>query len=1114
MVEKTFKNTLVQFVIFPILLFLFTCMVFVMCERRSAAISESLEKGFLNPPESAKPRVWWHWMNGNITKEGIRADLEWMKRVGFGGFQSFDAGLYTPQVVDKRLIYMTPEWKEAFLYATRLGDSLGLEMAIAGSPGWSETGGPWVKPAQAMKKFVWSEIRIEGGHPFSGTLPKPPTATGRFQNDPGGTRPSQYWDEYEDKGFYADDAVVAYRVPENDTGMADLKPKITSSGGEFDLTTLTDGDIVKSILLPSAPSNGRSWIQFEFSRPETFRSVTMAADDAGTPSTRTFEVSDNGLQFRIVAEIEKDDQVPQGTVTFSPVTARFFRVAFTSPAKQVTGGGMEIAELVLHRTARVNRFEVKAGFATATDLYTALTPSVGTGDAISKADVVDLTSMIQPDGKLNWTPPEGKWIVLRFGYSLTGKMNHPASPEATGLEVDKLNAEYVKDYLNNYLDQYRDATNGLIGEKGLQYVIFDSYEAGIQNWTDHMKTEFRTRRGYDILPWLPVLTGHIVESARASDRFLWDFRKTIADLISENHYRQLTALLRERDMRSYVEAHEAGRALIADGMEVKRNSDIPMSALWTPGTFGGRIGTVYKADIRESASVAHIYGQNLVAAESMTSDGPAWGWSPEYLKPVADMEFACGVNRIVQSVSVHSPDNDKIPGLSLEHWGPWLNRHETWAEQAKPWTTYLARSSYMLQQGKFVADILYFYGEDNNITALFGNKLPDIPSGYNYDFLNSDALVNVLSVNDEGHIITPGGMSYRLLALDPNSKYMSLSVLRKINEMVKAGAVVSGERPVDTPSLSDDQSEFRTLVHELWANEKGENNVGKGKIYAGLTVAEALACSKITLDFEYTKPQPDTELLFVHRKLGDMDIYWVNNRNDRVENIETTFKVKGKIPELWHPETGKIEEVSYQIADGRTTVPLRMEPNGALFVVFRKKAQRSSHKTTHPVETRLAVIDGPWNISFQPDRGAPVQVVFDKLTSWSDHADSGIRYFSGTASYTKAIQVSPGWFQEGSQIWIDLGVVKNLAEVAVNGKSLGIIWKKPFRINVTGALNPGGNTLEIKVTNLWVNRLIGDRQPGISHKYTYTTLEFYKQDSPLLSSGLLGPVTIAGLFMK
>ena len=387
------------------------------------------------------------------------------------------------------------------------------------------------------------------------------------------------------------------------------------------------------------------------------------------------------------------------------------------------------------------------------------------------------------------------------------------------------------------------------------------------------------------------------------------------------------------------------------------------------------------------------------------------------------MELANGVNRFVISVSVHSPANDKIPGLSLGPYGPWLNRHETWAEQAEPWITYLARSSYMLQQGKFVADVAYFYGEDNNITALFANKLPDVPPGYNYDFVNADIVVNLLSVDKNGQILTPGGMSYSLLALDANSKYMSLPVLRKISEMVKAGASVVGEKPVGTPSLSDDQAEFKTIVDELWANEKGVNTVGKGKVYAGQTIAEVLTSLKVIPDFEYTKPQSNTELLFVHRKLDDVDIYWVNNRNNRVENLEATFRVNGKAPEIWHPETGKIEDASYIIAEGRTTVPLNLEPNDAVFVVFRKKAKSSSLKLPQPVETQLAVIDGTWNVSFQSHRGAPVQIVLDQLTSWSENTDPGVKYFSGTGSYTKTIQATADWFKEGSQIWLDLGSV-------------------------------------------------------------------------------------------
>ena len=350
------------------------------------------------------------------------------------------------------------------------------------------------------------------------------------------------------------------------------------------------------------------------------------------------------------------------------------------------------------------------------------------------------------DGKLDWTPPAGTWMVLRIGYSLTGATNRPASPEATGLEVDKLSKVHVKSYFDNYLGQYKDTVGALMGKRGLQYIITDSWEAGVQNWTDDMIAEFAKHRGYDMQPWLPVLAGHIVESAEASDRFLFDFRKTIADLTAENHYDQLTTMLRERDMGRYTESHESGRAFIADGMEVKRNAAIPMSAMWTSGP--GQATERYDADVRESASVAHIYGQNLVAAESLTASSGAWSFSPETLKPTADRLMAMGLNRFVIHTSVHQPSNDKIPGLGLGPFGQWFTRHETWAEQAKAWTTYLARSCYLLQQGKFVADIAYYYGEDSNITALFSGRGPDIPAGYNFDYVNSDVILNRLAVTN------------------------------------------------------------------------------------------------------------------------------------------------------------------------------------------------------------------------------------------------------------------------------------------------------------------------------------------------------------------------------
>jgi hypothetical protein len=1127
--KEHFKNKRKRVGILLLLLLLLAEIILVKCIYPISESSGNLEKMFLNPPESSKPRLWWHWMNGNITKDGIKKDLEWMKRTGFGGFQNFDAAISTPQIVEKRLQYMTPEWKDAFLFTTKMADSLGLEMAIAGSPGWSESGGPWVTPAQAMKKFVWSEIWVEGGQPFIGILPHPPTIVGAFQNigkpeviSLTGGGPNFLSEPI--SNFYSDAAVIAFRAPENDVKLANLKPKVTSSGGKFDLAALTDGDLVRSTFLPNVPPNGKSWIQFEFAKPEPIQSISLVISGMKERTSRALEASEDGKQFRKVLEIA-NGRTPQNTITFLPVTARFFRLTFTAlmpphddadtdgsgRRRSVEAEGEQIAELNLYTNARVNRFEDKAGFSSLTDLYSQATPSVSSSDVVNKNEVVDLTSKMQPDGKINWTPPAGRWVILRLGYSLTGKENHPASPEATGLEVDKLSAEYCKAYFTEYLDQYKDATGGLIGKKGLQYMITDSWEAGTQNWTDNMMADFKNRRGYDMLSWLPVLTGHIVESSEASDQFLWDFRETIAELTAENHYDQLTTLLHARGMGRYSESHEVGRAFIADGMAVKRTADIPMSALWTPRAVGGKIASVYQADLLESASVGHIYGQNLVAAESMTSFGSPWAWSPATLKPVADLELANGVNRFVISVSVHSPANDKIPGLSLGPYGPWLNRHETWAEQAGPWIKYLSRSSYMLQQGKFVADVAYFYGEDSNITALFGNKLPDVPKGYSYDFVNNDIILNILSVNDNGQIQTMSGMSYNLLALDANCKYMSLPVARKISEMVKAGASVVGEKPIGTPSLSDDQDEFKAIVNELWANTKGENSVGKGKIYAGQTIAEVLASIKIFPDFQYSKPQNNTELLFVHRKLDNVDIYWVNNRSNRVEEVEATFRVKGKAAEIWHPETGKIEEASYSIAEDHTTVPLNLEPNDAVFVVFRKQAKISSLKLTHPYETQLAVLDGAWNVSFQSNRGAPAQIALDQLTSWSENADPGVKYFSGTGSYKKTIQAPADWFKEDSQIWIDLGDVQNLAEVNVNDKSLGIVWKTPFRVNVTEDLKQGENVLEVKVTNLWVNRLIGDQQPGVTNKITYTMMPFYQANSPLLPSGLLGPVKLVSL---
>jgi hypothetical protein len=772
----------------------------------------------------------------------------------------------------------------------------------------------------------------------------------------------------------------------------------------------------------------------------------------------------------------------------------------------------EIAELALHAGARVNRFEEKAAFVTDPNLYILSTPAVSPADAIAKNDVINLTAKMHPDGTLDWTPPPGNWAVLRFGYSLLGITNHPATAEATGLEVDKMDRRYVKKYMDTYLDSYKRTVGpDLIGKRGLHYVVNDSWEAGSQNWTDNMIAQFRKLRGYDPMPWMPVLAGRIVESSADSDRFLWDFRKTIADLIATEHYGQLETTLHEWGMGHYGESHEGGRAFVADGMEVKKFNEIPMSAMWvqTPGVVREQYG--YNADDRESSSVAHIYGQNLAAAESLTTCtfSSAWAWSPATLRPAADMEFINGINRFVIHESAHQPLVNKAPGMTLGPCGQWFNRNETWAEQAGPWIDYLSRTSFLLQQGHFGADLIYFYGEDSNLTAIFGDKAPDIPEGYGFDYVNADALIHELSAAN-GRITTPGGTSYRLLGLDPFSRHMSLPVLRAIHKLVENGATVAGEKPIDDPSLADDQKEFSRLSDELFGDGSGVHHVGKGQVYAGENLGEVFKAMHMEPDFETTHPEADTHLLFAHRKLTEGDVYFVDNRNDLTENVDAMFRVSGKAPELWHADTGKTEPASFKISDGRTTVPLKLEPYGSVFVVFRKPATATSRTVPATTEMVVANIEGPWSVSFQPDRGALPSVSMDRLSSWSDSSDPGIRYFSGTGTYTKTIDLEPSALKGGAHLWIDLGDVKNLAEVTVNGKPLGVVWHAPYRVDATTALKPGNNEVTIKVTNAWVNRLIGDEQPN-AVRITFADTKPYNANSLLLPSGLLGPVRVVSV---
>jgi hypothetical protein len=1084
--------------------------------------ADTLAAGFENPPASAKPRVWWHWIDGNVSKEGIRKDLDWLHEIGVGGVHQFDVALNRDSdepLVAERAAYLSRRWRDLIRYAVTQADGLGMEFTIAASPGWSESGGPWVQPRQGMKKFVWSETTVEGGRRFTEKLPQPPSVTGPFQNVP--FAPDLSVTQQRPPEYYADAAVVAYRAPVPEALDGESAASISSSAGAIDAERLADGDVAHAIEL--AYGNGQTaWIQIAYTEPRRIQAATIAVErpDAGTPSDRAtggaiwLEASDDGGSFRRVADLPRGG-APEQTIAFAPVTARVFRLVLERPVRQPSTLELlglpqapaptahRIAEFVLHSAPRVDRFEDKAGFSTRAIAATEDTPAVEPREAIAKRDVVDLTEKLRPDGTLDWVPPSGRWVVLRFGYSLTGETNHPASREGTGLEVDKLNREDVKAYFDAFIAKYERALGAdMIGRHGLEYMVTDSYEAGVANWTDDVLEQFEKRRGYDPRPWLPVLAGRVVVSSAASDRFLWDFRRTLGDLIADAHYGELSELLHERGMGRYGESHENGRAFIGDGMQVKKSADVPMGALWVAAPWPHVLAN--NADIRESASVAHIYGQNLVAAESLTAFGNSFSYTPETLKPFADRELAMGLNRFVIHTSVHQPDDRLGPGATLGPFGQWFTRHETWAADAAPWISYLARSSFLLQQGRFVADIAYLYGEGNNVTNLFGNQPPPIPAGYNFDFINADALVNALAVSD-GTLTTPGGTRYRILALDDSTRRMSLPVLRKLKALVEAGATVVGPRPEMTPSLADDESEFDAIVEQLWgsaANRSREGTVSTEPL------AAALKKLAIAPDCQFGGA---AELNCVHRALPDADLYYVASGSAEPHEVEASFRVTGKAAEIWRADTGERTPASYRIENGRTIVPLDLEAHDAVFVVFRQPASEPSRTVPRPVSEVVATVDGPWDVTFAPEHGAPAGITrFDTLSSWTTHTEPGIKYFSGTASYVTTLDVSGRWIGNGAHIRLDLGDVKNVAEVSVDGRTLGVLWKKPFAIDVTDALHPGENRLEVKVTNVWPNRMIGDHQPG-AERIAYSTFDPFEPDSPLLSAGLLGPVVVERL---
>ncbi|GGX78219.1 glycosyl hydrolase [Pseudoduganella dura] len=1077
---------------------------------------------FQDPPNTARPRVWWHWLNGNVTKEGIRKDIEWMARSGLGGLQNFDAEMMTPQVVAKRLAYMDPGWKEAFRFAAQLAERNKLEFGIAASPGWSETGGPWVPAKDGMKKVVWSETVVEGGAPLDVKLAPVPGTSGPFQDlfvlpDIMGHVP----DAKTLPRSGGDIAVYAWPAGEWATGL----PSVRLGDRTLDAGKLAapgNADIVE-IAPPAA--DGAIVITLDYPAPRTVRSATLFVAGVGTifegaAYTSVLESSTDGQAWRKAGDLPLS-LVP-ATAGFAPVTAAHFRVVIKPTPPVVNPGFMPVpgadtgpfaamakpknlrlTQLVLSAEPRVNGFEAKAGFATVAD-YHALDAAADPGEAgTAPSQVIDLTARVGADGTLRWTPPRGKWKVVRLGWSLTGIENHPATPEATGLEVDKYDGQAVRRYLQTYLGNYESAVGkDMIGKRGVRAIVTDSTEVGTSNWTPRLLEQFRRLRGYDAKPWLPALTGLVIGNRARTDAFLYDYRRTLADLVASEHYGTVAAVARERGMKVYGEALESARVSLGDDMAMRRHADIPMAAMWTYRPDLGPNPTAI-ADMRGAASVSHIYGQNLVAAESMTSAMAPWAFAPADLRPMIDTEFASGVNLPVIHTSVHQPlGEDRKPGLSLAIFGQYFNRNETWAGMARPWVDYMARGAWLLQQGRFYADVAYFYGEEAPLVTLYKAGQPaDAPRRYAYDFVNADALADALSVKD-GDLVAKSGARYRVLFLGGSSRRMTLATLRRLHALATQGATIVGEAPEGSPALGDDPRRFAALARRMWSNGAA-TFVGKGRVVNGRDVEAALGTLGQAPDVDFGTGA--AQLSFVHRRLDDGDVYFISNRTAAAVGTEALFNVRGKAPEFWHADSGRSEPASYRTQDNRTAVPLSLGANESVFVVFRKAAAGPAATIATPAWTRAATLDGGWQIGFD-GLGAPGAIAAGALGSLADSADPRVKYFSGISVYRRGFTLPDG-AGPGMPMKIDLGRVGDVAEVIVNGKSAGIAWKQPYEVDIGSLVVAGANTVEVRVANLWVNRLVGDAQPG-AQKVTFTAAPTYRADAPLRPSGLIGPVTL------
>lgn len=1045
---------------------------------------KAVESAFITPPDSIQTSVYWYWISDNISKEGVVKDLQSMKKAGIN--RAFIGNIGLSDIPYGKVKMLSDEWWDILHTALKTATELNIEIGIFNSPGWSQSGGPWVKAEQAMRYLATSETRVKGPQKFSGKLDKP-------------------------NSIFQDVKVIAYPAPKNDQLVLNSQnSKIASTPALEHITHILDGNNTTGIELPK---DQEIVFSIDAGEPFTVRSFAIQPTEKPMLAEVEFQAKDKNGAFQTLSQFQLNRSNTALNVGFKPfapgvvsvpeTTATHFRVKIKNTK---AGGGL--AEISISSAPQVERFSEKTlakmhptPLPYWKDYQWPLQPEPkDKSTVIDGAKVLDISKFMSADGTLNWDVPAGEWIIARTGMTPTGTVNSPASPEATGYEVDKMNKEHAEMHFYGHIGEILKRIPEA-DRKCFKVVVQDSYETGGQNFTDDFITEFRQRFGYDPVPYFPVYQGKVVNSELESDRFLWDMRRMVADKVAYDYVGGLRDISHKHGLRTWLECY-GHWGFPSEFLMYGGQSDEIGGEFWSEGELGD-------IENRAATSCGHIYGKNKISAESNTCSGKPFSRYPGTIKQRGDRFFAEGINNTLLHVYITQP-YDKLPGMNA-WFGNEFNRNNTWFSQMDVYTQYLKRTNFMLQQGLNVADVAYFIGED--APKMTGIADPPLPVGYQFDYMNAEVIEKYMTVKNR-RITLPHGTQYRILVL-PKLETMRPELLSKIRQLIKDGAVVLGPAPSRSPSQQNQpqaDQQVKQLAAELWGNVDGitvkSRKVGKGMIMNGLSMEAAFAL--IGCEPDCRLPE-DKTIHYGHRTLKDGEIYFITNQTAEMKTVTPEFRVNGLQPELWEATTGYMRNLPEYIQKGQTTmVPLKLEPYESVFVVFRKPASRNMQvqiAENYPGPKTLTELKGPWSVQFDPKMRGPEQpVIFGSLQDWTKSDDERIKYYSGTAFYTSKFKLDQ--LPAGENVIVDLGAFTAMAKVSINGTYVGGLWTKPYQLDMTKQVKAGENTIRIELVNTWVNRLIGDSKLPAEQRPTWSPVSPFKPENALQPSGLFGPVRV------